>query len=778
MTFIIMKKMISIIFLCSYIYSAETVFDSSSIDFDAASGFLVRGLHREAAEQFTLFLQKYPQDARISEAVYRRGEAYFYMKDYRSAAKDFYTYVAQYPTGQFAEIARLRYGSCFLELKYYKEAVQILEPIVNSNSVSLSTKETAVYYTGRAKHLAGDSKSALDMLAFAASNDVRPLALLLRAEIYLELLNPHDAIPILETFRKEFHNHELIRPALLQLADAYRLASRFDEAEQLLKPISVDHNDIANAMRARLSLGWVRVAMGDLSTAEALVKQVLTSTDSEIKDSANFLYGSIKFRQEDYQQAVTFLSQVVGSKQHEAQRQRAWAYYRAGNMAQALQDLGSLLKINNDSELNHLTGQCLLAIQKPLEAANYFKQSADAGGAYSTESAWLYAVALDAAKDFRGAINAYASFVERYSDHELVPYSLAAQCVLLCAEEQWEAALPIYARLLALTDIPVSLRESALRQQAVCYHRLGHFVNMSTVYKSLIKEFPLSESVPDALFLLAWVESSNKNRQQAIDYYRQLLQQFPNHILAGQARHKLAVELFEQDEKEESAKQLYILVTDQSAGLVAPQEYLWLAGHYASTARFSQADEIYQKLLNQTISDEMRITALRLQAESRMKNKAFSDAEATLQHLILLIDRQQSVNFAIRNDAVLRRAMCRRNQGRFAEANDDLNSLKLSSQDPLIPHYLYERGMLHAALGNWNDARTELMKFALLFDSEPLAGEALWTAAESCERMNDFALAKSCYELLAGVVPDSYGRLYPNSEWTLKARKKLGLGVE
>ena len=54
-----------------------------------------------------------------------------------------------------------------------------------------------------------------------------------------------------------------------------------------------------------------------------------------------------------------------------------------------------------------------------------------------------------------------------------------------------------------------------------------------------------------------------------------------------------------------------------------------------------------------------------------------------------------------------------------------------------------------------------------------MAGEALWLAAEACERNRDPKRARVCYDELAGAAPGTFGALNPDSPWRKKALEKL-----
>ena len=61
----------------------------------------------------------------------------------------------------------------------------------------------------------------------------------------------------------------------------------------------------------------------------------------------------------------------------------------------------------------------------------------------------------------------------------------------------------------------------------------------------------------------------------------------------------------------------------------------------------------------------------------------------------------------------------------------------------------------------------------LLVADPEMAGEALWLAAEACERGHDPKRARVCYDELAGTAPGSFGALNPDSPWRKKAQEKL-----
>ena len=81
--------------------------------------------------------------------------------------------------------------------------------------------------------------------------------------------------------------------------------------------------------------------------------------------------------------------------------------------------------------------------------------------------------------------------------------------------------------------------DRALLFLGVCNIFLGHPEKGGTVLSRLIREFPHSLAIPDASFILGQVYLGAGRTEEAKHLFRTLVEKYPRHILASEARKAL-----------------------------------------------------------------------------------------------------------------------------------------------------------------------------------------------------------------------------------------------
>lgn len=75
------------------------------------------GEYKSAIENFTKFIDQYPNDKLANNAQYWIGECYYGMKDFKRAAEEFKKVQENYPHGAKVPDAKLKYALCLYDLK-------------------------------------------------------------------------------------------------------------------------------------------------------------------------------------------------------------------------------------------------------------------------------------------------------------------------------------------------------------------------------------------------------------------------------------------------------------------------------------------------------------------------------------------------------------------------------------------------------------------------------------------------------------------------------------
>lgn len=764
--------------------SAGGQFSEANMQFDFALGLLRRGLAKEAVAEFGKFITTYPSSTRMNEALLHRAEGFFTLADFQSAARDYAHYLSATPNADTG--SRLRYGISLFELKNFKGALQQLAPLANSEDKT-EHQQSALYYAALCQQKSGQTQQSRKSLAQITGGGMRPLALYALAESYLEEKDYSRAAEFFHEVSQEYPAHALATRAQLARADALRLSGRLGESEADFASL-LTSDDPTVRLRAEYGLAWTNFGNKHPEDAAKLARKVLASPQGkEFYDGANYLLGSIEFASKKYAAAAESFARVKpGDFSARAGLARGWALYE-------LKDFSSALQVAQEGahahptfpadEFSYLAGRCFLELKQYPQAAQTFLNARAVQGARHERAAFELGLAQEQAGNFPASSEARDYFIRTFPQSELATEAYAGLGRTLIAAGRYEAAIPVYSAFLTRPELTPLQTEQALGRQAVCYYYLKQYDNMAGIYEKILTKFPTSSAAAEALFWLAWHDSTRKKHLQAAARYEELLKRFPAHALAPKARYYLGSSYLHGGEEGKAATVFFALATDTEAtGTTSPQhpvlegrELLWLGQYYTVHQDLTKAQRIYELLLRREKPGLVRAVALRGQAEGKRQAKDWQGSLASYDALLNLlqeIEGQQGMLAALRNEALYGSAICLREIGKLPQARQRLGDIDAGADDPFMARVIFERGLLDFAEAKYANAAENLMRVGLLVDDEALAGQALIKAGEACEMANDPEKARICWDELAGKLEGSYGRLYPNNSYTAIGKKK------
>lgn len=749
-------------------------FDPSTTQFEFARGLLARSLHAEAEEEFSRFLTTYPNDPRVGEAWLWRGESHFAQEDYQNAALDLYAYLTKATNRPKERFARLRYGCCLFELKRYDEAAGLLQPLLGAQGADENLRASAAYYLGLARRAQNKLPEAGAALARVTAGPLAGDALYERAEIYSQQERHVEAANLFTQLIETYPEHRRVPRAYLRRGESLRMAGQLDQAAASFEALRQQaESGTEPAWRAAYGLAWIRFAQMRLAEARDLAKSVAEAAAPPLADDAAYLWGMALLQLEEYTGAEAAFQRVdTGDFVRAAALKRAWAFLLQGEKDLALatvQEAGKRFADLPADEVEYLLGRIHAARGDAALAIKYLLAVRERKSAYHVEAAMALANAYADLADWSGAAAAYAYVAETFPAHAWVVNARLQQGQARMQAKQYLQAIPAYAAVLANNAADKDARVLALAQQAACYYFLGQFANMQQAYRQLLEVDGESAVAPEAVYWLAWYEYDQKQFAAAADLYAEMAEAFPNHELVGKARYRHALCLYHDNRPGEAAEAFYEIVLHHPHTPLEQQELLWLGQYLMDASEFERADKVYEALLAPARKPdrEARALAFYFQAESRRRR---GDWPGALQRYDRLLGESET---GLEDVGQFGRAMCLRRLGRLDEARVALGKVSLRPDDPLAAHYHAELGFLDFAQQRYAAAVPRLMRVGLLYDLDPVAGEALWTAGQACLALEDRVKARICFEELAGTKPHSFGQRYPASEWTRKGEAAL-----
>lgn len=750
--------------------NSQDRFSEESISYDFALGLLKRGLDKEAATEFSKFLQRFPTSKKAADAILNRAQAYFNSQQFALAGKDYYTYLQTNPTTD-PEL-RLRYGICLYELKQYKDALNTLAPLQKDKN---KIGQSAMYYRGLALQKTGQNRQAKDTLLQVSDNQLKPTALYTAAQIALDEKEYKDSSTIITQLIEEFPTHHLSEKARLIRANALRLKGDLSEsAADFAKLIHSSDNELS--LNASYGLAWTYYGNNQLEKATQLLQSQLINS-KRFSHGSHYLLGLISFKNGKYQQAIEYLQKVQGTEfTGKAMLSIAWSYYKLGKYPTAISTISDCRKQYPDfmpQELFYLTGRCYWQMKEYQKSATEFASAAALTGARSKEAGYELAAAYQKSAQYQKAAEAYSDFITKYPEDKLITSANTGLADSLIKLGRYEAAVPVYLKLLKNTGS--KLNPQYLQHLGVCYYHLKQYKNMALSYEAILKHYPKNPAAANALFWLGWYNSNAANFEKAVNYYNQLLSAHPKSKLIPAAQYDLALTHLRAKNKNKAAE-LFYQISQSQPGRLKEQEQLWLAQFYFNQNDYAKAIKIYQTILNAKPQTLTRSIALRGLGKTYQKQQQWTSAADAYQQAlqsISQISEKSDVTRALQNEALFGLATSQRELKQFTQAQATLEKINVTPDDPFAAKIYFEQGLLAFSGQNYKLAIDRLMHVGLLIDDQELAGLALLRAAQACEIIKDFKKAKICYQELAGRFKGSYGQTYPQSKYTFIGKQKL-----
>lgn len=211
--------------------------------YEMAAQSYEKGKWSDAIRELEQFTSRFPGDARVEDARYRLGLAYFENKEYITAAAELVRLASDYPNGRFAGDARLKTCESYnrlsprpqLDQEYTQAAIQHCEALI----ASFPQSEQAA----KAEEIIAELRDKLAEKAF------------LNGEYYFKRRAYDSAILYYESLLREYDRSPAAPRALLRLVQIYqrlRYADEMEAARGLLQANFPDSPQAREAMELKI----------------------------------------------------------------------------------------------------------------------------------------------------------------------------------------------------------------------------------------------------------------------------------------------------------------------------------------------------------------------------------------------------------------------------------------------------------------------------------------------------------------------------------------------
>ena len=414
------------------------------------------------------------------------------------------------------------------------------------------------------------------------------------AQLDLNNKNYVDAVERYSLVLEEYPESDVIRDTRYGRALAYHYSGRYDRALVDYKWLLDTKIPKAMQLKVTFSMALSYSAEGNDKEAEKLLNEVIASGDESLVRSARLQLISMAEKKGNPEEAVHIYEEMLATTTSSEDRERllirlANAYFKLDKFQQSIDAAQELidLAINAESIANALFVQ-----------GNCFYRS----------------------EQFVQAIATYNTIIENYPQ---IAWARNAQFQIGVAYNRLSAngnieVLPAMSKAFNAyyTQYPEDDRAvHAYYYDAWAHYRMGKWRAASDIFASLADKYPQSRYASEALFRAgdalfnmtnrSGAEDKNQNFLDAMVFYDRIIKRYPRSSHVDDALYNKAWCLINLDRKEDAVPVFERIVAEHSDGTYGARSQFTLGDYYYGLKDYEKATESYQAFLERFPADKL-----------------------------------------------------------------------------------------------------------------------------------------------------------------------------
>ncbi len=665
--------------------AGQCLADEADDQYALAAGHYARGRWQLAAEEFEVFLNKYPGHSKAQQARFHLGEALLQLGRTEQAVSHYQAYLAAEPQGEFSRQAQFRIAEAAFLAGKYAEAAPLLERFLKQHPDD-RLLAYVLAYLGEVHLARGDAATAVshfrDCLKRFPQGRLQDECRLGLARA-LEKLNKHEeaerlymavaakagqrlsdeaqfrlgtlyyncgrdkeALDAFSLFEEKLSESPWRAHALLGKGWTLWKLGRLEEARRCFHSIAADP---AVGIQGRYWLGLTEKALGNYKTAAEILTQAAdAAADDDLAPQMRLHAGEALLRAGDPAGAAIAFDKIIGPNQ--AGNRWLDAALR-GKIQAALQqkDHQSVDRLAQQFETACPTSRLRAEVDR-LRAASLLQRKQFAEAAALLEPL-LKAEPSERRRDFdaRSLLAAAYEGMKRYEDGLAVlrpvlenidqtsgrqrAEVLLQQASLLAALGRHAEALPVLENCLS-ADLSDDRLLKARGELALCYLRTGQLQNARQSYAQLLEKHPRHPSLPVVTEQLAEAAYAVGQSDWAAELFQQLGKLGKSREEQLKALSGLAWSLLKSEKLAEAAEKFAELLRQNPPAAMAAEAALARGQCLEKLQRSEEALAMYQLVAQRYPEAAQHADALLSAGRMCEKLRRFADAAEYYQRLV------------------------------------------------------------------------------------------------------------------------------------------------
>ena len=553
--------------------------------FDFANGLYSREMFKLAIIEYKEFIDQFPDDSRIGEALYYLGESFLKEKTTTEAEKSFDKYLTLFPKGERTALLFYRKGKKAFSEQDYSSSIELLKKSLHARP----NEELSVrihFYLGKSFLEIEDYNGVINAFGFISDKtpSMYSVALIGLATAYENTNQLPESINPLKTFIKMYPDNGLVPSVRLRLSTNLITLGNYKNAVTELKAILDGPAKDEIREKAYYQLCWCYYDMKDYEKILSKAKEYTELfPESKYMTEAVFLQAGANYEIKRYKESLKLYQKVI--QRNDSEKCNAESYYRAG--------------IISEMEGN-----------------------------------------------YDGSINYFETFIDKHTTHKMINY---AHIKLGEIYEKLNNHYPAIRHYIAYTDaLPDGeYIEHSMFHLALCYYNVKEYESMASTFKDFTKKFPESPQINEALYYLGWDLQRKEDFQNAIPLFKKAFsgRKYLETTLVEDISYRLAICYYITEQFDKAAKGLYRIIKGKNQKTIPENLLLWLGQYQADNSEYKKAVTTYNILLDKYKDSEWTERSLFRLGEWYTQLKNWKKSKANYQKLLKAFPETELISF-------------------------------------------------------------------------------------------------------------------------------------
>ncbi|MFA6470653.1 MAG: tetratricopeptide repeat protein [Candidatus Latescibacterota bacterium] len=512
---------------------------------------------QKAINQYDLLLKEFPETPYRLGCYYQTAVALQEMKKYDEAIALYDKIIKEFPDDKSIYNAWFQMARCYKDNGKENEAI---EPFLKVSRVNKTLFTTARLFAAQTMIKATKYQEAVTMMIDAVSDTSAIDGNYRLSQLYIMMGSACRSIA--ETTKDDKKLEEAI--------------TYYNKAYELNVP---ETHETASVYRAT-----VYIDLNQFARAESDLKELMNSTDPNIKRNAQMRLAMISVKQKKSAQAIETYLGLYNSTQDPIEK---LGFLR--NLMQIsfqAQDVANLTKFA-DMMIDSDTAEG----KKPENSEFYYKE----------EAYYYLGDFAEKQGDFKKAVAYYLAGYKKFPNSYFSSDMLLKVGVIYLSKLNNESdALDTSAEYFSqyIKAFPNGAQaEMAHYYLGFCYYNGRRFTDAMNTFRSFYEKYPSSEFTPEAVFYYADCNYNMGNYEESIKGFNTVITKYPNHEKAEEAYFTKAWALLDLQREDEGMTTLKQLVDKYPKSKFAPQSLFSVADSYYNAQKYEDALIAYQEVL-------------------------------------------------------------------------------------------------------------------------------------------------------------------------------------